>query len=64
MILSEYINKLSHYKIKGRLKTEYGFSDDLSHSLIPSLPYHSAQFFFLLVLPIPGLKLLVGSSLR
>ena len=40
------------------------FSDDLSHSLIPSQPYHSAQFFFLLVLPMPGLKLLVGSSLR
>ena len=48
---------------KGRLKTEYSFQTTF-HSFIQSLPYHSAQFFFLLVLPIPGLKLLVGSSLR
>ena len=63
MILSKYIKKLNHYKINGRLKTQFGFQTTF-HSLIPSEPYHSAQFFFLLVLPMPGLKLLVGSSLR
>ena len=63
MILSKYIKKLNHYKINGRLKTQSGFQTTF-HLFTQSLPYHSAKFFFLLVLPMPGLKLLVGSSLR
>ncbi|WP_168166251.1 hypothetical protein [Neisseria sp. HMSC065D04] len=28
-----------HYKLKGRLKTQYGFSDDLSHTPAkPNIP--------------------------
>lgn len=37
-------------------------ADDSSKSIWVKLPY--AQYFFFEVLPIPGLKLLVGSSLR
>lgn len=37
MILSEYINKLSHYKIKGRLKTKCSFRRPFITYTIPTL---------------------------